>query len=67
MEGELEAYPGISQTKIAIIEYICAHDIMWPLHIIVQQRREQLELVLVSQNGTQIKCEFVSLFQFYIK
>jgi hypothetical protein len=59
-DEEFEAFPGISRTREAIVEHIREHDIRRPLHNIVRQRREQLELVVVSPNGSEIDREFIS-------
>ena len=59
-DEELEAFPGISRTREAIVEHIREHDIRRPLHNIVRQRREQLDLVVVSPNGHHADCEFIS-------
>ena len=44
----------------AIMEHIREYDIWRPLHNIVHQRSEQLEAIVVSPNGSEIECEFVS-------
>ena len=59
-DEEFEAFPGISRTREAIVEHIREHDIRRPLHNIVRQRREQLDLVVVSPNGHHTDCEFIS-------
>ncbi len=53
-DEEFEAFPGISRTREAIVEHIREHDIRMPLHNIAHQRRDQLELVVVSPNGSEI-------------
>jgi len=52
-DEEFEAFAGISKsrTREAIVEHIHGHDIRTPLHNVVCQRREQLDLVVVSPNG----------------
>ena len=59
-DEEFEAFPGISRMREAIVEHIREHDIRRPLHNIARQRREQLELVVVSPNGSHIDREFFS-------
>ncbi len=59
-DKDFEAFPGILRTREAIVEHIHEHDIRRPLHNISHQRREQLELFIVSPNGSHINRDFVS-------
>ena len=59
-DDDFEAFPGISRTREAIVEHMRDHNIRRPLHNIAHQKRKQLELMVVSPNGSQIDCEFVS-------
>ena len=59
-DESFEAFPGISRMTEAIVEHIRKNDIRRPLYNIAHQRIEQLELVVVSPNGSDIDREFVS-------
>ncbi|KAL7477036.1 hypothetical protein ACHAW6_002854, partial [Cyclotella cf. meneghiniana] len=59
-DNEFEAYPGISQTREAMVDHICEYDIRRPLHNIARQRQEQMENVVVSPDGNVVDREFVS-------
>jgi hypothetical protein len=59
-DEEFEVFTGISRMREAIIEHIRKHDIRRPLHNIARQRRGQLELFVMSPNGSRIDQEFVS-------
>ena len=54
-DEEFQAYPGISRTREAIVDYIREYDIRRPLHNIARQRREQMEDVVTSPDGNMVE------------
>jgi hypothetical protein len=59
LDDKFEAFFGISCTVEAIVEHIRDYDIHHPSHNTVHQRREQLEAMTVSPNGSEIERIFV--------
>ena len=59
-DNEFQVYPGISQTREAIVDHFHEYDILRPLHNIARQRQELIEEFVVPPVGNRVEREFVS-------